>query len=162
MSEPREDVRGPWWVAPFAAVTYVALVVCAFGFISLFADLDVVTDPDAGPLTGPLMVLVATAVVLWAIIREVRRVPLRVSIGTAVIAGLIAWLAYGLSGGLFDAIATRDGPGAVVFAASTLGAPFSITVGVLAAVIVLVAASVAAAAAGHPPTPRWPWERREP
>lgn len=162
MSQPREDARGPWWVAPFAAVTYVALVVCAFGFISLFADLDVVTDPDAGPLTGPLMIVVATIVVIWAIVRETRRTPLRVSAGTAVVAGLVAWLAYGVSGGVFDAIATRDGSGAVVFAASTLAAPFSITVGVLAAVIVLVAAAVAAASAGHPPTPRWPWERHEP
>lgn len=162
MSERPDGARGPWWVAPFAAVTYVALVVCAFGFISLLADLDVVTDRDAGPLTGPLMVLVATVVVLWAIIRETRGTPSRVSVGTAVVAGLIAWLAYGVSGGVFDAIASGDASGAVTFAVATLVGPFSITVGVIAVVIVLTASAVATSSTGRPSTPRWPWERDEP
>lgn len=162
MSDRPDGARGPWWVAPFAAVTYAALVVCAFGFISLLADLDVVADPDAGPLTGPLMVVVATLVVVWAIVRETRRLPLRVSIGTALVAGLLAWFAYGVSGGVFDAIAARDIAGAAVFAASTLVGPFAITAGLLATVIVLCASAVAAASLGHPSRPRWPWERHEP
>jgi len=162
MTERPDAARGPWWVAPFAAVTYVALVVCAFGFISLFADLDVVTDPDAGPLTGPLMVVVATIVVVWAIVRETRRVPLRVSIGTAAVAGLLAWFAYGASGGVFDAVATGDLANGAVFAATTLLAPFAVTAGVLAVIIVLAASAVAAASLGHPSRPRWPWERHEP
>lgn len=158
MTGDADGARGPWWIAPFAAVTYVALVVCAFGFISLLADLDVVTDPDAGPLTGPLMVVVATIVVLWGIIRETRRTPLRVSVGSAVLAGLLAWLAYGVSGGVFDAIASRDGADAAAFAVTTLTGPFSVTVGVLALVIVFAAAAVATSSTGRRPTPRWPWE----
>ncbi|MGK9146168.1 hypothetical protein KXS11_00885 [Plantibacter flavus] len=161
MSERPDEGRGPWWVAPFAAVTYVALVVCAFGFISLFADLDVVADPEAGPLTGPLMVVVATIVVAWVIVRETRRLPLRVSIGTALLAGLLAWFGYGVSGGVFAAIAARDLAGAAVFAASTLVAPFSITAGLLAVAVVLGASTVAASSLGHPSRPRWPWERDE-
>ncbi|KQM15891.1 hypothetical protein ASF83_08195 [Plantibacter sp. Leaf171] len=156
--EREHGAPGPWWVAPFAAITYVALVVCAFGFISLLADLDVVTDPDAGPLTGPLMVVVAALVVLWAIIRETRRTPVRVSVGSAVLAGLLAWLAYGVSGGIFDAVASRDGADAAAFAVTTLTGPFSVTVGVLALVIVLAAAAVATSSTGGRPTPRWPWE----
>ena len=48
-------------VAVFATVLYAALLVAAFGMISLATNLDVIADRSAGPLVGPTMAGVATA-----------------------------------------------------------------------------------------------------
>lgn len=50
-------------------VTYLALVVAAFGITSLLLDRDVVGEPDAGPLMGPAIVLAACAVTFVAMLR---------------------------------------------------------------------------------------------
>ena len=45
--------RNAWVVAAFAAALDLALVVCAYGFVSLLTDVDVIADPAAGLLVGP-------------------------------------------------------------------------------------------------------------
>ena len=71
MSSPSgEPNRYPIVLAVFAAVTFFALVVCAFGFISLFTNLEVIDEPDAGPLVGPSMVAFALATVLVSLLRR--------------------------------------------------------------------------------------------
>lgn len=55
------------------AVTYLAAVIAAFGFISLFADRDVIDIPDAGTLLGPAMVASATIITLVASVRALDR-----------------------------------------------------------------------------------------
>lgn len=71
MSSPSgEPNRYPVVLAVFAAVTFFALVVCAFGFISLFTNLEVIDEPDAGPLVGPSMVAFALATVLVSLLRR--------------------------------------------------------------------------------------------
>lgn len=67
---PGEPARYPIVLAVFAAITFFALVVCAFGFISLFTDLEVIDEPDAGPLVGPSMVAFALATVLISLLRR--------------------------------------------------------------------------------------------
>lgn len=52
-----------------AAVLTLALLVFAYGFISLFLDRDVVDQADAGPLVGPVMVLVVCAIVVRTTLR---------------------------------------------------------------------------------------------
>ena len=44
-------------VAFFATGLYLALVVAAFGLVSLATDSDVVADPDVGPDGGPVLVV---------------------------------------------------------------------------------------------------------
>lgn len=71
MSTPSgEPNRYPIVLAIFAGITFFALVVCAFGFISLFTDLEVIDEPDAGPLVGPSMVAFALAAVLLSLLRR--------------------------------------------------------------------------------------------
>jgi hypothetical protein len=71
MSTPSgEPNRYPIVLAVFAGITFFALVVCAFGFISLFTDLEVIDEPDAGPLVGPSMVAFALAAVLISLLRR--------------------------------------------------------------------------------------------
>ncbi|ONI61396.1 hypothetical protein ALI44B_13310 [Leifsonia sp. ALI-44-B] len=71
MSTPSgEPNRYPIVLAVFAAITFFALVVCAFGFISLFTNLEVIDEPDAGPLVGPSMVAFALATVLISLLRR--------------------------------------------------------------------------------------------
>jgi len=71
MSTPSgEPNRYPIVLAVFAGITFFALVVCAFGFISLFTDLEVIDEPDAGPLVGPSMVAFALAAVLLSLLRR--------------------------------------------------------------------------------------------
>ena len=67
---PGEPNRYPIVLAVFAAITFFALVVCAFGFISLFTNLEVIDEPDAGPLVGPSMVAFALATVLISLLRR--------------------------------------------------------------------------------------------
>lgn len=161
MSGGPTPARGPWWVAPFAVVTYVALVVCTFGFISLLTNMDVLDVPGLNPVIGPMMVLVATVYVGGAIVSESRRVPPRVEIWFAVVTGVVAWFLYALTGAVLVWFSSGDGGHAAILFAGTMVRPFAISVGVLAVVVVLAAAAVAANASGHPPRPRWPWERRD-
>lgn len=71
MSTPSgEPNRYPIVLAVFAGITFFAVVVCAFGFISLFTDLEVIDEPDAGPLVGPSMVAFALAAVLLSLLRR--------------------------------------------------------------------------------------------
>ncbi|SKC59153.1 DUF6121 family protein [Okibacterium fritillariae] len=71
MSTPSgEPNRYPVVLAIFAGITFFALVVCAFGFISLFTNLEVIDEPDAGPLVGPSMVAFALAAFLISLLRR--------------------------------------------------------------------------------------------
>ncbi|MGG7466408.1 DUF6121 family protein [Plantibacter sp. YIM 135347] len=161
MSDRPSSSRGPWWVAPFAVVTYVALVVCAFGFISLLTNLEVIEEVGTNPLVGPIMVVVPTVFLFVMILRESRRVPPRVEVWFALVCGVVAWFLYAFTGGVLEWLGSGDGAHAVILFASTMVRPFALAVGVIAVVTVLAAAAVAANAAGHPPRPRWPWERRD-
>ena len=40
--------RNAWVVAAFAAALDLALVVCAYGFVSLLTDAEVIASPEAG------------------------------------------------------------------------------------------------------------------
>ena len=51
----RDDRAYAAVVAVFATFLYLALVVAAFGLISLATDTEVISDPSAGPLVGPVM-----------------------------------------------------------------------------------------------------------
>ncbi|MGH1525688.1 DUF6121 family protein [Leifsonia sp. L25] len=88
-------------VACFAAGLYLAVLVAVFGLISLGTDTEVIPDPSAGPLVGPVMTGVAVAVLLVLLILTGIRVPgdqQRIAPLSALGAGVACYLAYCLAG----------------------------------------------------------------
>jgi hypothetical protein len=81
---PGEPNRYPIVLAVFAGITFFALVVCAFGFISLLTNLEVIDEPDAGPLVGPSMVVFALATVLLSLLRRAASLRAQQTSGPAV------------------------------------------------------------------------------
>src|SRR3954447_2430716 len=100
-------------VAFFAAELYAALVVAAFGLISLAAETDVVTDPAVGPLVGPVMVVAATLMLLVFLIVLGTRVPgdrQKVSPGVAFGVGVACYAVFIAAGGVAGAVGRPRGP----------------------------------------------------
>lgn len=180
MSEPRspdESGRRPvaysYVLAVFATFTYFALVVCAFGFISLLTDTEVVTQRDAGPLVGPTATAGAVGVVLVALLLAARRYeasvrraneesigdPVRVPLGRAISTGIFAWLAYVLIGSILYAVTADQLFAGVLFAADAILRLFGVAIGTLAALVYVAFALILAAGGAHPARPLWPWEK---
>jgi hypothetical protein len=151
-------------VACFAAGLYLAVLVAAFGLISLGTDTEVIPDRSAGPLVGPIMAGVAVAVLLVLLIRTGIRVPgeqQRIAPLNALGAGLACYLAYCLTGGVAGALATGDLLHFALFAAGQLASPYAIAVGVAAVVVMLLYQLVLVGRFRQRGRPRWPWERPE-
>ncbi len=126
-------------------VVYGALVFCADGFISLWTNQDVVADPAVGPLIGPIMLLVACALVFRSVWRFVR-VRRRTSTGVGSLAFLTAAAVYFLStmtGAALFAIGQGDIFSGVFFLARYLMSPFVLAAAVLAVLTVGLASVVA-------------------
>ena len=83
--------RSAWVVAAFSAAGYLALIVCAYGFVSLFTDAEVIASPDAGLLVGPAIVAAAVIALLLHLGRALRR-PQHMA-GPVLLAALWTWLA---------------------------------------------------------------------
>jgi len=149
-------------VACFAAGLYLAVLVAAFGLISLGTDTEVIPDRSAGPLVGPIMTGVAVAVLLVLLIRTGIRVPgeqQRIAPLTALGAGLACYLAYCLTGGVAGALATGDLLHFALFAAGQLASLYAIAVGVAAVVVMLLYQLVLVGRFRQRGRPRWPWEQ---
>jgi hypothetical protein len=150
-------------VAVFAAVLYLALVVAAFGMLSLITDLDVIGDPSAGPLVGPIMTGVAVIVVFVMMLAGGVRMPpgqQRIQVGYAVATGVAATAAFIATGALLRTIETRTLFELVNFPAALLGGPFAWSVGILAFIVALLYSWLIAARFTERGRPLWPWERR--
>jgi hypothetical protein len=146
-------------IAAFATVLYLALVVCAFGFVSLLADVDVVSRERTGGLVGPSMVATAVVVVLASLVREARRARGVTDrpVGWALLVGVGGLVGYVAAGTVLVAVESRSWFDGVVFASTTLASAFPYLAGALAAVVAgLFALAVASSGGG---APRWPWDR---
>lgn len=156
-SERRRRDRDTLFAA-FATVLYLALVVCAFGFVSLLADVEVVSRDATGGLVGPAMVATAVIVVLAALVRDARRAGGAAGRGAAwsLLVGLGATAGFVGVGVVLVAVEARRWFDGVLFASSTLMSAFPWIVGVLAAAVAVAFSAVAAGPTGR--RPRWPWE----
>lgn len=180
MSSPSQGTRDPgrpasfpYVLIAFAGVLYFALVVCAFGFVSLLTDTDVVTQADAGPLVGPFATVSAVVTVLLYLLGIARRFereqrialesrsgdPVRLPLGRAVLIGFITFIVYVLAGALAYSVATAQLFTIVMFAAGSAMSWYAVSVGVLAAGITALYMLVLASGGEHPARPLWPWER---
>ncbi len=150
-------------VAVFAAVLYAALIVAAFGMLSLLTNLDVIADPDVGPLVGPVMTVAAVLIVFSLMLYLGLRTPpeqQHIVAGYAVGAGFAAVAAFIVTGAVLHAASRAVLFAALTFSADTLRAPFVWTVGILAFVVTLLYSWVLASHFTERGRPLWPWERR--
>jgi len=148
-------------VAVFAAVLYVSLVVAGFGVVSLATNREVIEDPESGPLLGPLMIGGAVLVVVLLMVRlGIRTRPefQRVALWYAVGCGFAASAAYILVGVVPHLI---SGGRPLTFIASLLINPFTVTIGVVATIVVLSYSLILATQQGQRRRPLWPWESRD-
>jgi hypothetical protein len=148
-------------IAAFATVLYVALVVCAFGFVSLLADVDVVSREGTGGLVGPAMVATSVVIVFAALVRDARGPvgPAGWNAGWSLLVGFVAAIGFVGAGVVLVAVESRRWFDGVLFASSTLTSALPWLAGALAA---LVAASFALVTAGRAGSrPHWPWERED-
>ncbi|MEO6201498.1 MAG: DUF6121 family protein [Cryobacterium sp.] len=150
-------------LAVFTTALYLALVVAAFGLISLATNTDVVPQHDAGPLVGPGMTGAAVLTVfILLLLLGVRTPPerQRIALGFAFGAGLAAVAALVVVGSLLYSAGEGQSIGIVTFGGSMLLGPFAAATGITAFIIVLVYSWILAAHIGEHGRPLWPWERR--
>ena len=130
----------------FAAVTYLAVLVAVWGSLSLTLDLDVIGYPDAGPLLGPAMAVVAS-VVTWAWVVRTSRVDWVVR--GSLIAGGVAYCAVVLTGAVGYGLARASIAWMPVAAGHFALSPFVVVVAPLTTLTVIVAWALARSAANR-------------
>jgi len=161
----RDDRTYATVIAFFATALYLALIVAAFGLISLATDTEVVADPAVGPLVGPVMVGASALMLLIFLIVLGTRVPAerqRVSPAVALGVAFACYLVYAAAGAVAGSLADPGGPlRYVLFALAQLGGWPAITAGIAAFVVTLLYQLVLVGRFRQRGRPRWPWERDE-
>jgi heme/copper-type cytochrome/quinol oxidase subunit 2 len=137
------DRRYASTIAIFASVLFLALSICASGLISLFANREVLTETDAGPLVA------ATS-------RHRRGV----GFVAALVIGAIVFLVFNLTGATLYVFGSGEPVRGILFFASNALGPFSIAVALIAVVVALLYLILMSyrERGGATRTPRWPWE----
>ncbi|MBX3117178.1 MAG: hypothetical protein KF808_07535 [Cryobacterium sp.] len=127
-------------VALAGTVIFGALLVAVDGVLSLVLDLDVVTETDAGPLIGPLMAVVALAVVFFAILIAMRPAARKanLSVAAALVGAILVYLLGPISGAVLYFIAREQLAAGALFLAKYLSSPFVLASAALAFVVILV------------------------
>jgi predicted RND superfamily exporter protein len=152
-------------VACFAAGLYLALLVAAFGLISLATNTEVIADPSVGTLVGPVMAGAAVVMLLVFLISLGRRVPAerqRISPGVAFGVAVACYFVFVAAGGVAGAAGDPSQPFRYfLFAFAQLGSVYSIVTGILAFVVTLLYQLVLVGRFRQRGRPRWPWERDE-
>jgi hypothetical protein len=151
--------RSAWVLAAFSAALDLALVVAAFGFVSLLTDAEVIPSAAAGPLVGPLAIGASVAVLLLHLARALRT-PERM-LAPTLLAGLYTWLAAVVVADVGYAFATGAVLGSLIFGLSFGVGPFGLLIPACAMVVTVIALLVARAQSEGARRPRWPWERDE-
>jgi hypothetical protein len=161
----RDDRTYAAIVAVFAAFLYLAILVGAFGVISLITNTEVIADPDAGPLVGPIMTGAATLLVLVFLIAIGTRVPgdkQRISPGAALAIGFAAYIVFAAAGGIAGAAGDPAQPfHYFIFAFGQLSSWYAIAAGIAAFLVTLLYQLVLVGRFRDRGRPRWPWERPE-
>ncbi len=152
-----ETRRGAWVVAAFAAALYLALIVAAYGFVSLLTDIEVIASPDAGRLVGPAIIAASVAALLLYLARALRR-PAHL-LGTVLLSALWTWLAAVAVAVVGFAVATGTLLESLMFGLGFGVGWFGLLIPALAALVASLAVLVARGQAGGLERPRWPWER---
>jgi len=146
-------------IAIFAVVLFLALAIAASGVISLYADREVLTERDAGPLIAPTMFAVATAALYVLLVTFARR---RGSIvAGALLTAVITYFFFLISGATLYSLGKGRPLLSLLFFGSNGVGPFAIAVALIAFVVALAFLLLLAYrdGGGAARTPRWWWER---
>jgi hypothetical protein len=151
--------RNRWVVAAFAAALDLALVVCAYGFVSLFTGVEVVVDPEAGRFVGPAAIG-ASVIALLLTLAVTLRHPDRIW-SSVILSAVWTWLAFVVVSVIGYALASE---GSTLLAALLFGLGFGIgwfglLVPALAGLTASLAVLVARGRDAGMERPKWPWER---
>ncbi|MHA7985444.1 DUF6121 family protein [Rathayibacter sp. CAU 1779] len=149
-------------LAAFATILYVALLIGALGVLSLVLERDVIADPDAGILAGPIACAVAAAVVLTGLLVRALRVPQHehdIALGVALLLGAGSYVGYGLGGAVV--VGLTDPYRFLPFLLEELIGPFAAAAGILSLIVVLLDMIVLSSRIDERGRPRWPWEKRD-
>lgn len=157
--EGMDPRRTAWIVAAFAAALDLALVVCAYGFVSLLAGIEVIADPEAGRFVAPAAVGASVVAVLLTLARTLRR-PERM-LRSVVLSAAWSWIAAVVVAIIGYALASTAN---TLLAALLFGLGFGIgwfglLIPALAAFTASLAVLVARGRDAGMERPRWPWER---
>ncbi|MET4703595.1 DUF6121 family protein [Frigoribacterium sp. UYMn621] len=148
-------------IAVFAVVLFLALAIAASGIISLYADREVLTERDAGPLIAPTMFAVATAALYALLVSFGRR---RGSVlAASVITAVITYFFFLVSGStLYSLGKGRPLLSLLFFGANAVG-PFAVAVAVIAFVVALSFFLLLSYrdSGGAGQAPKWWWENRD-
>ncbi len=135
------------------AAVFAAVLIAAFGVVSLLVNEDVIITPGLGQVPGIIGVVAslgAVALTIWV------RIPARGVWGTLGWVALAAFLGYLAGLGVASVFASRD----VVLALAAVGRAATTWPGlVVVAAAILGAAMALAVARGAGENARWPWER---
>jgi hypothetical protein len=134
-------------VAALVAVLYGAILLAIDGFVSLIADRSVIVERDAGPLVGPIMAVVALAVVFVSVLGGLRPSAGRTSVpvGRAIVTAALVYLLGPLAGALVYMLGAANAVGGALFFLEYLGSPFVIAAALLALVPILLLPLIALA-----------------
>lgn len=123
-----------------ASVLFIACLICAYGFISLLAGIDVIPEGHDGPLIGPIMAAMASGIVLVGVLAALsRRGSLRrPQWSIVIVTAALVYLLPALFGSLVVAFDQADAFAGVLFFAARATGPFVPSSAALAFVIVLV------------------------
>ena len=150
--------RSAWVVAAFAAALDLAAVVCAYGFVSLLTDVEVIASPEAGRLVGPAAI--GASVAARAAHARAHPAPTRPHAGRASCSRRSgAGSPRSWSAAIGYAFATGTLTAAALFGLGFGIGWFGLLIPALAAVIASFAVLVARGRSTGMERPRWPWER---
>ena len=149
--------RTAWVFAGFAAALDLAIVVCAYGFVSLLADVDVVADEAVGVLVAPVAVGASVLAVLLTLgIRLVRPERMASTVVSTAIGSWLALVVVAIIGHLVSS--TGSVMQSIAFGVLFGLGWFGLLVPAAAAVVAVFAVLVARGRRHGMARPRWPWE----
>lgn len=148
-------------IAAFAVVLFLALAIAISGIISLYADREVLTERDAGPLVAPIMFVVASAA-LYALLVTFGRRRGSVFVG-ALVTAVITYFLFLISGSILYSVGKGRPLLSLLFFGSNALGPFAIAVAAIAFVVALAFLLLLSYrdSGGAARTPRWWWENRD-
>ncbi|MHB1171404.1 MAG: DUF6121 family protein [Lacisediminihabitans sp.] len=125
--------------AVMATVLYGAILGFAYGVISLLTGRDVISEPDVGPLIGPVMAAVACVLVFGSVLMSLRprRGPLRLPWGRAVTTAIAVYLLGPAVGALLVAVGRANAFSGLLFFGGNITGPFVICSAIVALPLVL-------------------------
>ncbi len=148
-------------IAAFAVVLFLALAIATSGIISLYADREVLTERDAGPLVAPIMFVVASAA-LYALLVTFGRRRGSLFVG-ALVTAVITYFLFLISGSILYSVGKGRPLLSLLFFGSNALGPFAIAVAAIALVLALAFLLLLSYrdSGGAARTPRWWWENRD-